>query len=219
MQPFDIPMSAPKNPETADLLRISQEAATAHLRALGLEGKLEAQGYVWVIIRITGRIYAPLPPTFTARTWPGVRRRGFLPRYCRLLDGDRVLADMATVWVLADAKTRTLAADVDPGVPELVTGYELPAARALPKKSADGGAEFAVLDEWVDKNGHMNNCFYPHAAEKALGLTGLPKAFQVDYRHELLPGQTAKIASFREENKVFATGFSQIEHFRLMLEY
>jgi len=219
MKPYEMTMSAPQNPSTADYLRISQTAATAHLRALGLEGKLEQQGYVWVIVRISGKIYAPLPETFTVQTWPGVRHRGFLPRYCRLLKDGAVLADMVTVWVLADAKSRTMALDIDPGVPELVTGDELPTPRSLPKKAVTDGREFAVEDGWIDANGHMNNCFYPYCAERTLGLTGLPKAFQVDYRHELLPGQRAAVAALWEENTVFISGFAEKEHFRMKLEY
>ena len=76
MHPHEITLRAPASPRTADYLRFSQTAAASHLKALGLEGKLEQQGYVWVIVRIHGRIYKPLPPTFTVRTWPGAKCPG-----------------------------------------------------------------------------------------------------------------------------------------------
>ena len=119
MKPFTLTMHRPEHPRTSDFLRISQAAASAHLEALGLKGKLERRGLVWVIVRIRGEIYKPLPETFTVETWPGIRQKGFLPRYCRILDGSEVVASMVTLWVLADVKSRTMVLDLDPGVPEL----------------------------------------------------------------------------------------------------
>lgn len=218
MHPHEITLRAPASPRTADYLRFSQTAAASHLKALGLEGKLEQQGYVWVIVRIHGRIYKPLPPTFTVRTWPGAAKGGFLPRYCRLLDGDTVLADMVTLWVLADASSRAMA-QVDAGVPEMSTGYELPIPRALPRKQPEGGIPFTVQNNWIDENGHMNNCFYPQAAEDALGISRLPKAFWVDFRRELLPGQTAQICCREESDGLLLSGWGESEHFRMKLQY
>ncbi len=219
MKPYQLTMSAPQNLRTSDFLRISQAAATAHLDALGLTGTAENKGLVWVIVRIRGEIYAPLPETFTVETWPGISRRGFLPRYCRILDGDTVVASMVTLWVLADAESRTLSLGADLGVPELETGNELPFPRALPKKNAEKAAEFSVKSRWIDSNGHMNNCCYLDAAEDALGLTGLPKAFSVDYRHELLPGGHAAVSRVKEEENLHISGFGEKEFFRLLLEY
>lgn len=219
MIPFTLSMSRPQPLRTSDFLRISQAAATAHLDRLGLTGKAEAQGLAWVIIRVRGELYAPLPETFTVQTWPGISRRGFLPRYCRILSGDTVVASMVTLWVLADAATRTLALGADLGVPEIETGYELPIPRALPKKAGAHTADFTVDPQWIDSNGHMNNCCYLDAAEQTLGLTGLPKAFSVDYRHELLPGGSAGLCCHREENRTYVTGTGETEYFRMLLEY
>lgn len=219
MKPFELTMCRPEHLRTSDFLRISQAAATAHLEELGLTGALEAQGLVWVIIRIRGEVYKPLPEKFTVQTWPGVRQKGFLPRYCRILSGNEVVASMVTLWVLADAESRTLALDTDPGVPELVTGWELPIPRSLKRKTMEKVGEFSVKPEWIDGNGHMNNCCYLDAAEDTLGITRLPTAFTVDYRHELLPGGSAAVCAQRDGNILYFSGEGEKEHFRMMLEY
>lgn len=219
MMPFELTMCRPENLRTSDFLRISQTAASAHLEALGLTGVLEARGLVWVIIRIRGEIYKPLPQRFTVQTWPGIRQKGFLPRYCRILDGEEVVANMVTLWVLADAKSRTLSLDTDPGVPELVTGWELPIPRSLKRKTMEKAGEFSVKPQWIDGNGHMNNCCYLDAAEETLGLSAIPGAFSVDYRHELLPEQRTAVCARWEENTLCLSGQGETECFRMKLEY
>ena len=206
--------------KTSDLLRISQAAATAHLDALGLTGAAKKNGLVWVIIRIHGEVYAPVNGEVTVETWPGVSQRGFLPRYCRIYAADGTLAaSFVTLWVLADAESRTLAEGASLGVPEMETGYELPIPRALPRKRMEVTGTFRVKPEWIDANGHMNNCCYLDAAEETLHLTAIPKALWVDYRHELLPGSEARISSMQEENVVTISGHGDVEHFRMKLEY
>lgn len=219
MKPYEFTLCRPESLRTSDFLRISQTAASAHLAELGLTGTLEARGLVWVIVRIRGEIYKPLPAEFTVQTWPGVRQKGFLPRYCRILEGDEVIASMVTVWVLADMESRTMVLDLDPGVPELVTGNELPMPRSLPRKRMERAGEFTVKPEWIDRNGHMNNCCYPDAAEDTLGITALPRAFSVDYRHELLPGRTVTVSALRDGEALYLSGAGETEHFRMKLEY
>ena len=220
MNPFTLPVTAPENTRLTDLLRISQAAATAHLDDLGLTGAAEAQGLVWVIIRICGEIYRPISGNMTAETWPGVAKNGFLPRYCRLFDeAGNLAASLVTVWVLADAESRTLAANAALPVPELTTGNELPIPRALPRKRMDTVGSFSVKPEWIDSNGHMNNACYPLAAEEVLGIQPLPKVFWLDYRHELLPGQRADISAQREEETLFVSAAAEKEHFRMKLQF
>lgn len=206
--------------KTSDLLRISQDAATAHLDALGLTGAAEQKGLVWVVVRIQGEVYAPISGDVTAETWPGFRHRCFLPRYCRVYASDGSLAaSMVTLWALADANTRTLAEGAELGVPEMETGYELPVPRALPRKQMEVTGSFHVKEDWIDANGHMNNCCYLDAVEETLGLAAIPKRFSVDYRHELLPGGETSVSSLREENTVTISGHGDVEHFRMKLEY
>lgn len=219
MNTFKLTMSRPEGLRTSAYLRISQAAATAHLDALGLTGVAEQQGLVWVIVRIHGEIYGPLPENFTVETWPGVANRGFLPRYCRILSGDTVLASMVTLWVLANAKSRTMVMDANLGVPEIVTGFELPIPRSLPRKKMAAGTPFTVQEAWIDSNGHMNNCCYLDAAEDTLGLTAIPKAFSVDYRHELLPEGHAAVSCLQEGSVLYISGAEEKEYFRMKLEY
>ena len=219
MTPHILPVTAPGTPRLSDVLRLSQMAATSHLDALGLTGRAEAEGLVWVIIRIHGEIYGPISGSLTAETWPGVAKSGFLPRYCRLFDeSGRLVASLVTVWVLADAKSRTLAAATLP-IPDLTTGNELPIPRSLPRKRMETAGSFTVKPEWIDENGHMNNSCYPLAAEEVLGCQPLPKAFWLDYRHELLPGQTAELSALREEDTLFVSATAEKEYFRMKLQF
>lgn len=221
MEPYTLILNAGAAPQTSDLLRLAQDAASAHLDAMGLTGVAEKQGLAWVIIRTHMECYAPISGEIRCETWPAPGKMGFRPRHCRFFSPEgTLLAQSVSLWVLADAQSRSLSVTADFPLPEILTGAELPLPRALPRKTMEPAGDFAVDPAWIDSNGHMNNTCYLRAAEEVLHLTGLPKRFTADYRAELLPGNTATVCAQREEN-VLRVAFlcGEKEHFRMILEY
>ncbi len=220
MTPCTIIGRLPQNYGLPHLLRLSQDAAGEHLRLLGLHGKAEEMGLVWMIIRIHGEILRPLDGTLQISTWPMGSKRGFLPRYCEMRDESGALcARMTTLWVLADATTRTLRMDEPIFVPNMTRGDELPPPRGLPKKNLSHWGTFAVTDEQIDENGHMNNCQYAALAQPYFPQP-LPRAFAIDYRAELLPRAHGDLWGGWDGEDLYLSGTCQDkEHFRMKFSF
>ncbi len=222
MQPLTMHFSLPKAPCPSELLRISQQAAGAHLAALGLEGEERRQGMVWIIIRIRCEILEQPGTELTAVTWPGTTKAGMMPRYCELFDDTgRLAVRLATTWVLADAATRQMRLDGPIPVPDLSRGDEPPMARSLPRKELPFLSSFVPASGQIDGNGHMNNAAYLDAALEAGGhlLQGQKlSAFAVDYRAEILPGTKVSVFGAMDGNTLYLCGKSEMkEHFRMTL--
>ncbi len=222
LQPLTMQFSLLEAPCPSEILRVAQQAAGAHLAALGLEGEERRQGLVWVIIRTRCEILEQPGPELTAVTWPGTPRGGMMPRYCELFSPDgRLAARLATTWVLADAATRQMRLDAPIPVPDLSRGDEPPMARSLPRKELPFLASFVPSPGQIDANGHVNNAAYLDAAMSAAGhllQSRTISAFAVDYRVEILPGTEVSVFGALEENTLYLCGKSETkEHFRMTL--
>jgi acyl-ACP thioesterase len=202
------------------LLRLSQEAAFAHLKELGLNGKAEEQGLAWMIIRIHGEILRPVAGDVAATTWPMAGKLGFLPRYCEMRDLEgNLCARLTSMWVLADADARTLRTDEPIPVPDMTRGDELPVGRSLPKKNLPYLGDFSVLDSQIDENGHMNNCEYATLAMPYFPPRPL-KEFTIDYRAELLPRAQGNLWGAMDGDNLFISGMvDEKEHFRMKFTF
>jgi len=212
----------PEKSSLSKLLRLSQRAASGHLNALGLEGEVEKQGMVWVIIRTGGEIFAPLQGDITVTTWPGKSKSGMMPRYCEMHNADGTLAlRLVSVWMLADAKNRQMRLDAKIALPDLSRGDELPFPRHLPKKDLPALGSFTVTQDMIDANGHMNNAAYPDAALAFADKSAeLPKTFCLDYRNEILPQTTVLVGGAWQENLLLLGGRSEDkEYFRMQFTY
>ena len=222
MQPLTMKFSLPEAPGPSGILRVAQQAAGAHLTALGLEGEERRQGLVWVIIRTRCEIFGEPSRELTAVTWPGATRAGMMPRYCEMFREDGSLfARLATTWVLADASTRQMRLDAPISVPDLSRGDEPPMARSLPRKELPFLSDFVPAASQIDSNGHVNNAAYLDAAMDAAGhlLQGRElSAFAVDYRAEILPGTKVSVFGAMESNVLYLCGKSESkEHFRMTI--
>ena len=222
MQPLTMPFSLSAVPGPSEILRISQQAAGAHLAALGLEGEAQKLGLVWIIIRIRCEIFAQPGKQGTAVTWPGTPRVGMMPRYCELYDpAGNLTARIVTTWVLADAATRQLRLDCPVPVPDLSRGDEPAPGRSLPRKDLPFLSAFSPAPGQIDENGHMNNAAYLDAAADAAAglLQGRDlAAFAVDYRAEILPGTEISVCGAMEGNTLYLCGKGEEkEHFRMTM--
>ena len=209
----------------SSLLRLSQEAAFRHLCLLGLEGVVEKEGLAWVIIRSSGKIYAPPTGRCRISTWPGKTRAGMMPRYFQIHLPDGTLAmELVSVWMLADVQSRQMRLDLKLPIPDMTRGDELPFPRHLHKMDLPPVGQFTVTDALIDENGHMNNAVYPDTALRVLQENlPLPKSFSVDYRNELLPHSTAQVFALWEEGEertLHLSGYAQdVESFRMKFTY
>ncbi len=202
------------------LLRLSQDAAFAHLKELGLHGKAEEMGLAWMIVRIHGEILRPMAGEIQVTTWPMAGKLGFLPRYCQMRDENGALcAHLTSLWVLADAASRTLRTDEPILVPDMTQGGELPIGRSLPKKNLPHLGTFAVTDQQIDENGHMNNCQYAALAQPYFPQP-LPREFTIDYRAELLPHAHGELWGGWDGNILSLSGTcGDKEHFRMKFSF
>jgi len=215
-------ITLPEGSGPSGILRAAQQAAGAHLTALGLEGEERRQNLAWVIIRTRCELFGAPVREITAMTWPGATRAGMMPRYCEMFREDGSLfARLSTTWVLTDAITRQMRLDAPISVPDLSRGDEPPMARALPRKELPFLSEFTPTPSQIDSNGHVNNAAYLDAAMDAAGhlLQGRQlSAFAVDYRAEILPGTEVSVFGAMEDNILYVCGKSESkEHFRMTL--
>ncbi len=220
MTPCTITGRLPQDYGLSHVLQLSQKAAGEHLHQLGLHGKAEEMGLVWMIIRIHGEILRPLDGKLQITTWPMAGKRGFLPRYCEMRDADgQLCARLTTLWVLADATTRTLRTDEPIPVPHMTRGDELPPDRSLPKKDLPYLGDFAVVDSQIDENGHMNNCQYATLAEPYFPPRPL-REFTIDYRAELLPNTCGTLWGAWEGETLSICGTAaEKDHFRMKFSF
>ena len=74
----------------------------------------------------------------------------------------------------------------------------------------DEGTQFDVSFVDIDINGHVNNSKYPNFVLNALNLAEgeTIKTFQIDYRHELRPGDKVTIHSKKEGNIITSLGMN-----------
>ena len=155
------------------LLYFAQEAAGAHCSLMGASN---IGNLFWAVIRHRVPI-TRLPvagETITVETWPMPTSRTAFPRVCFGYDKDgNELFAIYSLWVLMDMNTRAM---VLPGkscvdVPGIQKGYEPDAPGSILPKELPIASVRTVVQEDLDKNGHMNNTRY------------------LDWVWELLPGQ------------------------------
>lgn len=223
MPPLRMPIALPQPCRISDLLRASQKAAGQHLDELGLHDAAPQAGLAWFIVRIRMDLHRDPTLAAEAETWPGATRKGMMPRYCVLRDGQgEELAYFQTVWALADLNTRQMLLESPIDVPDMSRGDEPSLPRSLGKKDLPLLGTFTPAANQIDKNVHMNNAAYPDAAEPFYLplMKGRPlRSFAIDYRAEILPGTEISLyGSETEDGTIYLCGKSnEKEHFRMTL--
>lgn len=196
------------------ILHSFQEAAGEHATLLGVGyDALAKRGLLWIILQTRYEIlrmpqaHEPL----TIHTWPlPATRLGYERNYLICDSKGEPLVKGHSLWGMMDAEARKLAAagEIYPEMEFCMEKTFEERARRIRDFETDApAAAITPKDSYIDKNGHVNNTYYPVMALEAMnGLQGILSTFQIDYLHEVLPRQTLKISFAQEENSVVAKG-------------
>jgi len=153
------------------LLRYLQDAAghAHHLTGPSLE-ELREKGMAYILSRVSMKLY-DLPAVYDhvcAQTWIGPLKGYSFHRYGRILQGDRVIGEMSSVWALTDisdpAARRLLRSDAVQlhfGVGQPLDLGFAPRFRLPPDAELAEVGEYTVRYADCDQNRHMNNTVYP----------------------------------------------------------
>lgn len=203
--------------QPASVLDIFQDMATMQAGDMGIgRDDMLKSGVFWAVIRSKFEILrAPSHyQVVTVRTWPhSPTRFSFMRDFTMRDEADNPLIKASTEWVLMDAKTRKFTS---------VKGYyhgpdDFDEARAFerkPRKLPDfeegNRPVCTVVPSYsdIDVNGHVNNAMYANYVINALNPSenGTMKSFQIDYRHEVLPGVPLAMHTLVEEGRVLSKG-------------
>lgn len=203
----------------SSILDVFQDVAGVNAEQVpGMTWKeLSDAGLFWVVTRIKYEVIETpaLHEQVIARTWPlAPTRLGFQRDYTmRKLDGS-LLVKCSSDWILMDYKTRSFASardfynGPDDFSEEKVFDKKLRKIKTFEPK--DEGMQFDVSFVDIDINGHVNNSKYPNFVLNALNLAEgeTIKTFQIDYRHELRPGNKVTIHSKKEGNIITSLGMN-----------
>lgn len=217
-----------QNLRISTLFRLLQEVSLKHATELGLgrERTLD-RGLLWVVTR--QHVEVERLPRYGERialeTWPGATKRMLFPRYYRILDEQgNCLVKAAALWVIIDAKTRSmvLPAQHQIAVPAVETGDEIPFHAPQPVMELPNRADFVVPYSYVDLNGHMNNTRYFDVCEDVSypkNVAGELKEIRTEYNTEAKLGQTLTIAWGEQDGTLAFVGAAEQPCFRVALRY
>lgn len=199
----------------SSVLDLFQTAAGAHAKLLGCGyDALIERSLMWVLIRVRYKILKEIPlfSSVTVKTWPLSPSRLSFAREYEILDenGDTAIIGSSD-WVLMNAETRRLVPAEDVYNLEHYNDVKLFENRATKLASFESDTpEHTVLPLFsqIDMNGHVNNTKYLNYVLDASPLSDKERieSVQIDYRHEVLEGNTLKIKALRKENTLCACG-------------
>ena len=203
----------------SSILDVFQDVAGVNAEQVpGMTWKeLSDAGLFWVVTRIKYEVVETpaLHEQVIARTWPlAPTRLGFQRDYTmRKLDGS-LLVKCSSDWILMDYKTRSFASARDfyngPDDFSEEKVFDMKLRKIKTFEPEDEGTQFDVSFVDIDINGHVNNSKYPNFVLNALNLAEgeTIKTFQIDYRHELRPGNKVTIHSKKEGNIITSLGMN-----------
>ena len=180
------------------LLDLFQDIATLHAEDFGCGlDRMSANGRAWLLSRWRIRL-GPLPRSAThvqVRTQAYESRLSLNRRWFALHDENgNQLAAADSLWTLADRTTGTPVSAMQEVQPYLEPGEapqlgDLPRRVAIPADTASG-TPFAITDDLLDTNHHVNNVRSVSLALRFVPADFVFSALAVDYHRPLLPGQT-----------------------------
>lgn len=203
--------------QPASVLDIFQDIATMQAEDMGIgRDDMLKDGVFWAVVRSKFEIVRA-PSHFqvvTVRTWPhSPTRFSFMRDYSMCDEEGNLLIKATNEWVLMDVETRKFAS-----VKDYYQGRDdFDEARSFerkPRKIPDfeeGNCPVCTIVPAysdIDVNGHVNNAIYANYVINALnpGENGTMKSFQIDYRHEALPGVPLAMHTLVEEGRVLSKG-------------
>lgn len=187
------------------VLSLFQDAASRHGEEMGVGFEaLLKRHLLWVVTQIRYEVVrAPKPgQTVRVETWPlPATRIGFERNYLLCDEQGEILIKGASLWAVIDTESRRMAtgAELYPEGEYCLEKTFPERARRLKDFEAEPACSITPGEEYIDRNGHVNNTYYAAFAETALGgLQGDVKAFQIDYLHEVLSGQPLALFTLTE---------------------
>lgn len=199
------------------IMDMLQDLAILQAEDMGIgRTAMDPRGVFWAIIRLKYEVLRE-PRHFEhviVRTWPhSPSRFSFMRDFDLRADNGEVLVRCTTEWVLMDKESRKFVSVRD--VCEANGDYlEERAFESKPRKIADFEEDpdkaFVVVPRYsdIDVNGHVNNAKYANFAIDALDPHGemAVRTFQIDYRHEVFPGEPLSMFTQRDGSEVLAKG-------------
>lgn len=180
------------------LLHYAQEAAGGHCALAGLDWNAMAQkNLFWAVLRhkvVISRLPAA-GETITVQTWPMPATRAAYPRAVRALNSNgETLFEVVSLWVLMHTQTRAMVLPGKSGVdvPGMIRGDEpTPPASLMPGEHRNT-VLWAVTEQDLDKNGHVNNAKYLDRVvclTEVFSGTHIPRDVTVCYLAEVRMGE------------------------------
>ena len=195
------------------LLDIFQDLAICHAEELGIgRAAMLERGVVWVVIRT--KVEVMNNPSYgsvvTVRTWPhSLSRFSFIRDFSMRDENGVELVKATQEWVLMNFETRKFASttDVYHGSDDFDEARAFDSKpRKLPDFEAEGEPALVVVPAFtdLDVNGHVNNALYGNYIANAVepGPDSQPRTFQIDYRHEVVPGEPLEMFVREEDGLV-----------------
>lgn len=210
------------------LFQIFQDISAVHCEELGRSPeRLWKDNLIWVVVRHFAKISRLPAPGERVRvsTWIGDTKHGMFPRYYKLFStGGEELACGGALWAMVDMDTRRmvnpdqfgLSMQGDPNDPELQM------SSLVKKLPVSGKCGFAVPEEYVDENGHLNNTHYYDAAENSIAneTAGLkPVEVRTSFIAELPRGAAMELHWGHDNGLWYISGESDHPIFKLNIRY
>ena len=188
-----------------------QEIAEDHSALLGYSrAALAGQDLVWLLSR--SRLEFTRLPQFCERltlsTWPLRSARSIYPRCYSFAVNGQTVGHAVTQWLLVRPTTRAMVDGAAAGI-VLPDASGLPQPLKNPARIRPEGEPNEVFSRRVcfsdlDVNGHVNNARYAEwlldAVDPRRFAGRAVRALQVNYLHEMLPGETVALSRYDSEN-------------------
>ena len=199
------------------LLDIFQDLATSQAEDMGIgRAAMDAKGVFWAVIRFKYEVLRE-PVHFErviGRTWPhSPSHFSFMRDFDMRAEDGELLVKASSEWVLMDYATRKFASvrDYYDGSHDFLDERSFPSKlRKIPNFEEDAEHPYVVVPSYtdIDANGHVNNAKYANFVINALNPCGEGslRTFQIDYRHEVFPGQPISVFTKEVDDAVLAKG-------------
>ena len=198
------------NAKVSAYLKYFGETASLHLRSVSLGmDTLANEGKAFFLSRVSISIYAPLREydEIEVSTWACESRAASFMRCAQIRRGGAIVAEIVSVWALVELATRRIRRVTDAAAPfecEEMLELDLPQRFRIPddvQLSLSG--EFSVAYSVCDRNGHMNNTFYPDVLCDALSSMEGKRvlSFSVHYENEAKLGEVFKVYASRDDGE------------------
>lgn len=211
-----------------ELVREIIDLATDHANLLGVGyARLAESGMAWVLSRLSVEIdrWPEMHSTYTLTTWVENFNRLFSSRCFELRDGGdngTVIGYIRSIWAAIDVASRRPADLTElTRLADAITDRPCPIAQhpklRLPEGDETRSYTFVATD--IDCNRHVTTTRYVELTLDSLTLDDYDREeiarFDITFSHEALAGQTAVIATGRDQDNAIVTSITDAAEPRL----